>query len=320
MAAGRRRGGAIDGTRERTIRHRDWHRWTRGAFATAGAAALCACTAGPQSTLDPAGPAAAQIAQTWWLMFWTAAAIWTLVLGLLLYALLRGHNTRALARPQRLIVGGGLLLPAVALAALLVYGTVTSGRVTGLGETVDAVIEVEARRWVWEFRYLDGDGGVRATSTDALALPRGRMVEFRITSVDVIHSFWIPRLGGKIDALPGRVNRLRLRADRAGPMRGQCAEFCGLEHAHMDFAVRVLEPDAWESWLAARSVGAPGDAERAGGGQIDPDPAAGAGGDSDANADTGDEAGAGRDSGPHPAAGMRGDAGAEAETAQSAAP
>lgn len=188
-------------------------------------------------------------------MFWGAAAIWALVLALLLYALLRGRNTRALARPQRLIVGGGLVLPTVALAALLVYGTVHSRRVTGLGEQADAVIEVTARQWQWEFRYLDGDEAV-AASVDELVLPRGRMVEFHITSADVIHSFWIPRLGGKIDAIPGRVNRLRLRADRAAPMRGQCAEFCGLEHAHMVFAVRVLEDDAWRDWLRAHPIAA----------------------------------------------------------------
>ncbi|WP_407353846.1 cytochrome c oxidase subunit II [Luteimonas sp. R10] len=230
----------------------------RGAIATASAAALCAC-GGPQSALAPAGPAADAIAQTWWLMFWAAAAIWVLVLSLLLYALLRGRETRALSRPNRLIVGGGLVLPTVVLSALLVYGTVHSGRVTGLGERVDTVIEVTGRQWQWEFRYRDGDTPV-AASVDELALPRGRMVEFHVTSADVIHSFWIPRLGGKIDAIPGRVNRLRLRADRAAPMRGQCAEFCGLEHAHMVFAVRVLEDDAWRGWLRAHAVGDSDDA------------------------------------------------------------
>ncbi|WP_255516331.1 cytochrome c oxidase subunit II [Luteimonas suaedae] len=245
--------GAIHGTRNGTIGYRDRHRRTRGAIATAGATVLCAC-AGPQSALDPAGPAAETIAQTWWLMFWAAIAIWVLVLALLLYALLRGRDTRALARPQRLIVGGGLVLPTVVLAALLVYGTVHSSRVTGLGEEVDLVIEVTGRQWQWEFHYRDGDGAAAAISIDELALPRGRMVEFHVTSADVIHSFWIPRLGGKIDAIPGRVNRLRLRADRAAPMRGQCAEFCGLEHAHMVFAVRVLEEDAWDDWLRAHAV------------------------------------------------------------------
>lgn len=233
-----------------TIAIRPRHGLVRALPALVIAAGAGAC-GGPQSTLDPAGPAAAAIADTWWLMFWGAVAIWTLVLGFLLTALRRGRNTRALARPQRLIVGGGLVLPTLVLAALLVHGSLRSERVTAAAAEVDLVVEVVARQWYWEFRYLDGDGATRAASIDALALPLGRMVEFRITSEDVIHSFWIPRLGGKVDAIPGRSNRLRLRADRAVPLRGQCAEFCGLEHAHMFFPVRVLDDAAFAAWLRA---------------------------------------------------------------------
>lgn len=221
------------------------------ALAVAFALAAAGCS-GPQSTLDPAGPAAAAIATTWWWMLAGALLVWALVLALLLRALLRGENTRALARPRRLIVAGGLVLPTVALAALLVYGSLHSQRITGSGSDVDLVVAVDARQWQWTFRYIDAAGDTQATTTDALVLPRGRMVEFQVRSLDVIHSFWIPRLGGKIDAIPGRVNRLRLRADRAGAIRGQCAEFCGLEHARMAFDVRVLEPDAWEAWLQAQ--------------------------------------------------------------------
>lgn len=222
------------------------------------AGALLAATAcsGPQSVLDPAGPAAQSIAAIWWWMLAGAVVVWALVLGLLAHALLRGGNTRALARPQRLIVAGGLLMPIVALAALLVYGSVHSQRITGSGSDVDLVVAVDARQWQWTFRYLDDAGATRATTIDTLVLPRGRMVEFHVRSEDVIHGFWIPRLGGKIDAIPGRVNRLRLRADRTGAIRGQCAEFCGLEHAHMAFDVRVLETGAWEEWLRARQAGA----------------------------------------------------------------
>lgn len=223
------------------------------------AGALLAATAcgGPQSALDPAGPAAESIAAIWWWMLAGAAVVWALVLGLLARALLRGGDSRALARPQRLIVAGGLLLPTVVLAALLVYGSVHSQRITGSGGDVALVVAVDARQWQWTFRYLDDDAGAtRATTIDALVLPRGRMVEFQVRSQDVIHSFWIPRLGGKVDAIPGRVNRLRLRADRAGAMRGQCAEFCGLEHAHMAFDVHVLEPGAWDAWLRAQQAAA----------------------------------------------------------------
>ena len=183
-------------------------------------------------------------------MFWGALAVWMLVMALVSWALYRGRNTRALARPQRLVVGGGLVLPPVLLAGLLVYGSVSSARITGLGDAVDARVEVVAERWRWRFRYLDDDGRVVAESHDALSMPRGRMVEFHVTSADVIHSFWIPRLGGKIDAIPGRVNRLRLRADRGGAIRGQCAEYCGTGHAVMAFEVVVRDDDAHAAWLA----------------------------------------------------------------------
>jgi cytochrome c oxidase subunit 2 len=206
--------------------------------------------------LDPAGPAATAIAGTWWLMFAGAAAVFTLVMALLAWAMLRPRGAGPLRRPERLVVLGGLVLPTVVLAALLVYGTLAGARVVAFGQPSDRVIEVEGRQWQWRFRYLDDAGDVVATSIDRLALPVDELVEFRITSADVIHSFWIPRLGGKIDAIPGRVNVLRLKADRTGTMRGQCAEFCGREHAHMVFAVEVLDAGGFAGWLAQAGGGA----------------------------------------------------------------
>ncbi len=221
-------------------------------FLTACAAVFVSvgCTRGPQSTLDPAGPSAEAIAQTWWLMAGLFGSVWLLVMVFVCWALFRGRNTRALSQPVRLIVVGGLVLPTTVLVGLLAWGTWISARVTGVGVQPEHVIDVFARQWEWDFRYLDADGAVRARSGTTLHLPRGEMVEFRIHSEDVVHSFWIPRLGGKIDAVPGRVNVLRLRVDDDGgrPMRGQCAEFCGLEHTHMIFAVDVMPPDAWLAW------------------------------------------------------------------------
>lgn len=207
--------------------------------------------AGPQSALDPAGPAAEAIAQGWWLMATGALVAWLLVLALAALAMRRRRLQPAAGR--RLIVAGGVVLPASLLSALLVYGTLASDRITGAGPQAEHLVRVTARQWYWEFEYLDEDGGVVATSIDELAMPLGRMVEFHVDSQDVIHSFWIPRLGGKIDAIPGRRNVLRLRADRAGPIRGQCAEFCGLEHALMAFEVSVLEPGAYARWLEDRA-------------------------------------------------------------------
>lgn len=213
------------------------------------ALALGGCR-GVQSMLDPAGPAAAMIAGVWWLMAAGAVTVMALVLAVLWRALARRRTPLEEGRAVSLIIAGGLALPTVLLIALLVHGTAVGHRVKVLDGRVGHVIEVEGRRWFWTFRYLDDDGRVVARTTDRLVLPLGQPVEFRVTSADVIHSFWVPRLGGKIDAIPGRVNELRLRAQVAGPMRGQCAEFCGLRHAHMDFDVIVLPAAGFERWLA----------------------------------------------------------------------
>ncbi len=209
---------------------------------------------GPQSALDPAGPAAAAIADIWWLMFWGAVLVWLLVTSLLLLALRRRRRLSERGG-RRMIIAGGLVLPTAVLAALLVYGTLSSDRITGRGAQVAQVVLVTGRQWHWDFVYVGQDGRPLAASTDTLAMPLGRMVEFRIQSADVIHSFWIPRLGGKIDAIPGRTNVLRLQADQAGPIRGQCAEFCGLEHAFMGFEVQVLAADDYAAWLRTHAPG-----------------------------------------------------------------
>ena len=108
-------------------------------------------------------------------------------------------------------------------------------------------------QWWWEVRYPGEEGEPDVMTANRLVMPAGEPVDFRLISADVIHAFWVPRLGGKMDAVPGRINTLRLRVDDDGgrPLRGQCAEFCGLEHTHMIFAVEVMEPDAWRGWRDA---------------------------------------------------------------------
>src|SRR5690606_28611629 len=138
--------------------------------------------------------------------------------------------------------------------ALLIYGTAAGRRIVAADADVDLVVAVTAARWQWRFAYLDDRGEVIARSTDHLVLPLEAMVEFHVGSDDVIHSFWIPRLGGKIDAIPGRINVVRLKADAGGAMSGQCAEFCGRDHAHMRFAVQVMEPVAFAEWLTSQQA------------------------------------------------------------------
>jgi len=240
---------------ERLIGAMDRRCWRTAALAMPCLLAGCA---GPQSALDPAGPSASAIAGIWWAMFWGALLVWALVTVLLLLGLRRRRNLSE-AGGRRMIVAGGLVLPTVVLLALLVHGTLASDRVTGRSADARHVVAVTGRQWHWDFVHLGDDGQPLAASTDLLVMPLGRMVEFRIQSADVIHSFWIPRLGGKIDAIPGRTNVLRLQADQAGPIRGQCAEFCGLEHAFMGFEVQVLAPAEYEAWLRDNAVALAGE-------------------------------------------------------------
>ena len=184
---------------------------------------------GRLSVLAPAGPAAEGIATLWWWMFWGASAILALVLALFLWLLLRPAAGRSV--PARWwILGGGLAFPLPVLIAL-------TAAALWLGEgaarqEAPVQIRAEARMWDWRFSY---PGTALADSIGHLHLPAGREVEVVVTSRDVIHSFWIPRLGGKIDAIPGHVNRIVLRADMPGEYGGVCSEYCGTGHAAMTF-------------------------------------------------------------------------------------
>lgn len=211
-------------------------------------ALLYGCT-GPLSALDPAGPSAQAIADLWWAMFWGAAALFAGVMALLMLAMWR---PAALARwsGRHFIVYGGLAMPSAVLLALLVYALAMGERLIARPLAQPPLqVEVEARMWMWEFSY-PGTAGASSTF-DRLHIPAGRPVDLVVTSTDVIHSFWVPRLGGKIDAVPGHRNVIRLEADRPGIYRGICSEYCGIGHAEMDFAVVVHEEGDYEAALLA---------------------------------------------------------------------
>ncbi len=213
---------------------------------------LLAGCGGPFSTLDPAGPAARSVAGLWWGMFAFSSVLLIAVVGLWLYAMRRDPGAVSDGAAQRLqnrwIIGGGLVLPLASIALLLAFGIPIGHRMLPLppedGEVLR--IEVTGHQWWWEVRYPDADIRLR----DELHIPVGMPVDLHLSSADVIHSFWVPRLGGKLDMIPGHVNVLRLRADAPGTYRGQCAEFCGLRHAHMQFIVEAHDPGDFETWLA----------------------------------------------------------------------
>ena len=217
--------------------------------------ALAGCT-GPLSTLDPSGPAAAAIARLWWVMLAGSAALFTLVMAV--FALVfRSPGWGTSLSPYRWVVLGGLVLPGIVLLPLLAYGLIAGERLLPLPGSTPPRIEAHAERWSWTFSY-PGHAGV--ATEGVVHLPAGIPVDVVVTSPDVIHAFWIPRLGGKIDVLPGHENVLRLQADAPGHYEGLCAEFCGVGHARMRFDV-VVHPSA-EYAAALANIGSTGGAKR----------------------------------------------------------
>lgn len=170
------------------------------------------------------------------------------VMVLFLLPFLRA-GSRPPVSPRTYLLGGGLVFPGVTLAALLVYALAFGQWL--LPRPSENVVRVQARgqQWWWEFTHYD-DAGAAVRVADELHLPAGRPIEVTVVSADVIHSFWIPRLAGKLDAVPGHVNRLRIDPAEPGTYAGVCAEFCGLEHAAMRFTTIVHPAEHYARALA----------------------------------------------------------------------
>jgi cytochrome c oxidase subunit 2 len=204
-----------------------------------------------QSAVAPFGPAAADIATLWWVMLAGAAVIFVGVMALVL-AGLRPRQRPSMVGSRVFIVGGGVVFPAMVLTALLAYTVVVGARLTAPAPRDALHVEITGYMWWWEVRYRGPGEQAIVVSANELRIPAGRPVHLSLKSADVIHSFWVPNLAGKMDMIPGRTNRLVIEADRPGTYRGQCAEFCGLQHAQMALHVVAEDADAWEHWFAAR--------------------------------------------------------------------
>jgi cytochrome c oxidase subunit 2 len=221
--------------------------WRR--IVSAAALVLLGCD-GPQSALDPAGRDAERIAEFFWWMAAGAGAVWFAVVALAVYTIHLEHKPHSLNGARLLIIGGGVALPTVVLAGLLVYGLTLLPDLLAPAPEGSLQIAVSGEQWWWRVRYLSSDGnGAAVELANEIRLPVGEQVEFHLESPDVIHSFWIPALGGKVDMIPGRKTRLTLEPTRTGVFRGACAEYCGTSHALMNFDVVVMEKEHFTQWL-----------------------------------------------------------------------
>ncbi len=219
----------------------------RYSFAIAATVALFGCD-GPQSAFVSAGRGADDILTLTYWMAGGAVVIWCSVIGLTLYAIRIAPQPHDDRRVRLWVIGGGVIIPTLVLTILLIFGL---SMLPGLLRPAPAealTIDVSGEQWWWRVRYV-----VSETETVELAneirLPVDEPVQFRLDSVDVIHAFWIPSLGGKVDMIPGRRTQLALEPTRTGTYRGVCAEYCGASHALMAFDVVVTSREEFDRWL-----------------------------------------------------------------------
>lgn len=211
----------------------------------------------PPPVLDPAGPFAGSIAGLSWVLFAMAVLVLGVVLAALGVALFGSAKLRRRLGGDRLIWAGGLAFPVLVLSSLLVYGLSLTGDLAAEPRRGDLRVRVVGEMWWWRVTYLDEAGRAVFHDANEIHIPAGRPVLFDLEAADVIHSFWVPRLAGKVDMVPGRRNLLRLTADRPGVYAGQCAEYCGGPHALMGLVVVVHEPAAYRRWRAGLAAPRP---------------------------------------------------------------
>jgi cytochrome c oxidase subunit 2 len=213
-----------------------------------------------------AGPQASRIEWLWWVMLSTTTAVYVVVMLWLLLAYMRGRRhtksepgLAARRRPaieaisdrsMTLVVSVAVAASVVILLGLLIASVWTNRAVASLGASSAVTIKVTGHQWWWEAEYESGTPSEQFKTANELHIPVGRPIVLKVTSTDVIHSIWIPNLQGKRDLIPGYTTAIWLQADKPGLYRGQCAEFCGVQHAHMALYVTAESNDDYEKWRA----------------------------------------------------------------------
>ena len=206
---------------------------------------------------DPAGPYAGSISILSWILIALACAVLLIVLASLWVALFGGERIRKKLGGAKLVWIGGIGFPVVVLTVLLVYGLSLTRNLTEPVPPTAMRVRITGEMWWWRVTYLDGQGRPAMIDANELHIPAGQPVLLELESSDVVHSFWVPRLSGKLDMVPGRRNILPIQADTPGVFAGQCAEYCGGPHALMGFVVIAHEPAAFTRLMAERRAKRP---------------------------------------------------------------
>jgi len=211
---------------------------------------------GIQSALDPAGPQAGRIFTLWNTFLWLSAIVYVIVIAFLIVAVIKGRRRTAPSteneRPLTISVSVGAAITIATLLSLIVASVATGHAVGTFAENQPYQLEiaVTGHQWWWEMQYTDPEPDKSFKTANEIHIPVGKPVLLRLSTRDVIHSLWIPNLHGKRDLIPGRVNKLWIQADRPGVFRAQCAEYCGLQHAHMAFVVVAEDDKKFDAWKA----------------------------------------------------------------------
>jgi cytochrome c oxidase subunit 2 len=216
--------------------------------------AIAGCT--PYSIFDPAGEQAQWLATLGWWLVGLVSFIILVMGGLLLWGALRRRGSLDTHLPvdvdggKRWILIGGVAIPVIVLSGLFVVTLVTLRVLPGNPEAAEINIHVTAHQWWWEADYLHESPSENFKTANEIHIPVGQPVRIKLTSADVIHSFWAPRLHGKLDAIPGHDNYIMLEANEPGVYRGECAEYCGVQHTNMRFVVVAQPPEEYRAWVA----------------------------------------------------------------------
>ncbi|HEY2353605.1 MAG TPA: cytochrome c oxidase subunit II [Gaiellaceae bacterium] len=206
---------------------------------------------GAQSTLTPHSHAAADVANLFWVMMGVAFGGLALIVGMLVWSRVRRGSRVSERATWLVVVGMGVVFPLAIVSALFVVSDALLINVTDAPAAGTTALTVDAigHDWYWEFRYPGTGSSSGAVTADEMHMPVDTPVNLVATTADVIHSFWVPELNRKIDTIPGQRNRIELDANAVGVYRGQCAEFCGIQHAHMSMVVVVQTKAAFATWL-----------------------------------------------------------------------